>query len=453
MENLVTVKVPPSTDEKDVTVADEVSPPQDSATTSTSPASMNTEPTYVASGISNSGEEHGKTPIINTEEHKDSVMEQILQLMSGLSALEKTNLVYQLSGAKPKDVVTSSPSQFVSSKPTSKPEAIGGAASRGCPTLEASGVSKFVNTTTAVTVTSSHSNNTYALSTTTDRSSSSPSSIQFTGTSSQHKLDDSKVPRLPKFSGTSIKGEPSFRVWKFEVENLISTCGEREILRAIHRSVTGIAADTLMRLGLEATVSQVLDKFEHIFGTVVSSEKLLADFYTAQQKSSESVAEWSCRLEEILSQPQLVLSVDQRRNMMKSRFFHGLSSEPVRNAIRHRFSDSTYEQLLVSAREAEEELKSRSSKPVSKTQVVDPVLQQLEQLQKQLSTLQQDIKQWGNRVEQLEQRKPPSTPSTPIAAGTQSNKTSICNYCKQKGHIKKNCHKLNAKQSALRSER
>lgn len=101
------------------------------------------------------------------------------------------------------------------------------------------------------------------------------------------RLDDRKIPSLPKFSGSAAKNEPSFRVWEFEVQNLQSMFGEREVIRAIHHSVMGMAADALMRLGTDATVRQILDKFKLIFGTVVTNEHLLSSFYTAEQKTTE----------------------------------------------------------------------------------------------------------------------------------------------------------------------
>ena len=100
--------------------------------------------------------------------------------------------------------------------------------------------------------------------------------------------DDSKVPKLPKFSGSMSKTEPSFRVWKFEVENIRRLYREPEVCRTIHRSVTGLAAEAAMRMCLDANSETILSKFENIFGTVSSSEKLLCDFYSTQQIIGDS---------------------------------------------------------------------------------------------------------------------------------------------------------------------
>ena len=281
---------------------------------------------------------------------------------------------------------------------------------------------------------------------------------------------ETKLLKLPKFSGNqSIKSEPSFRVWKFEVDNLKNNFGENEVKRAIHHSVTGPAAEILVRLGQTASVTDILAKYDNIFGVVASSEKLLADFYTAQQKSNEKVAEWACRLEEILSHPKLA-NLGDNKAMLKSRFFFGLSSDTLRNAVRHRFESATYDQLLVYTREAEEEMKSQSVKSVSaKPQVVDPVLQQLEEIQKNLKLLTSKTEDWEKRLSKVEHRTPQHRGLQPSRSNEGSNhkgrtdkqgqgqpdqKRFVCYFCKSPGHIKRNCTKyLKAQESAVRGDK
>jgi hypothetical protein len=270
-----------------------------------------------------------------------------------------------------------------------------------------------------------------------------------------------KMPKLRNFSGSQTsKSEPSFRVWRFEVENLKQNFKEHEVKSAIHQSVTGMAAEILMRLGQDTNVTQILDKFQNIFGTVISDEKLLSDFYTSKQNSTETVAEWACRIEDMLCHPNLV-GLPNRNKMLKSRFFHGLSSEAIRNAIRHRFEEENFDRLLVLAREAEDEITTKTGKAVSKPQVVDPMMKQLEEIQKSLKTLTTRTEDWEKRLSRVEQqrkktfqqKKPNSQESSTIQHSDQKQEL-ICFYCKTPGHMKRNCKKyLNSKQSASRGDK
>jgi hypothetical protein len=268
----------------------------------------------------------------------------------------------------------------------------------------------------------------------------------------RRSLDDSKLPKLPKFSGTPDKKEPSFRLWRFAVDNLGESFGEREVKRAIHQSVTGIAAETLMRLGKNATLIQILEKFEHVFGTVTSVEKLLADFYTAQQKSSETIAEWACRLEDIVSHPKLNLQIGEKEQMLKSRFFYGLHSESIKNAIRHRFTEGRYEELLILAREAEDE--GKVGKAVAKPQtVVDTEQSKLDSILKQIKDLQSKMAEYDKRLGKFQPSHPSSSKTYSKEPSQSTEKKVTCFYCRKPGHVKKNCPKLlKGKSSAVRSD-
>ena len=254
-------------------------------------------------------------------------------------------------------------------------------------------------------------------------------------------LDESKIPRLPKFTGVVSKTDTSFRLWRFEVDNLLLTQREDSVKRAIQRSLSGGAADVRMRLGLNATVAQILSKFDKVFGIVTTQEQLLCDFYSSKQKSGESIAEWSCRLEDLLNHP-LLSNIEQKQSMLKSKFFTGLYSVQIKNAIRHRFDDGTYDDLLVLARAAEEEFKSE--KAISKPQVVDSQPDKLDQVLKELNELKGKIADWESRF-----KSETTTSSKPATTKGYDLSQVICHYCKKKGHIKRNCPKLlNKKQSA-----
>ena len=260
--------------------------------------------------------------------------------------------------------------------------------------------------------------------------------------SNDRGINVNKLPKLPKFSGADGKNEPSFRVWRFEIDNLSELYSEREVNRVIHQSVTGDAAETLMRLGRTATVTQILNKFDHVFGSVVSDEKLLANFYTAQQKPAESIAEWSCRLEDILCHPNLAGQISDRDKMLKSRFFYGLHSDNIKNAIRHRFELDTYDQLLVLAREAEDENKSEKAVKISKPQTVE-LNPQLKEIQEQLKQIQLKMSQYDKKLGSYSKNKSSTLKQKGDTQASMSSERNVrCFYCKKLGHVKKNCGKL-----------
>jgi len=273
-------------------------------------------------------------------------------------------------------------------------------------------------------------------------------------------LEENKIPKLPNFSGDSTsKCQTVYRVWEFEVLNLKNLFGEREIKRAIHRSVIGTAAQVLMRLGTEASLEQILEKFKLVFGSVVTNEQLLSTFYTAEQKPSESVAEWACRLEDLLCHPQLDnYTATQKNEMLKSKFFQGLAMENVKHAIRHRMTDGTYNEILVLARQAEEE-KGAKGKAISKVQsvAVDPTQKMLDEIQKELKSLAIKVNQLENKIEKGKFQSKPKHLKTETKDEQPSGNLSVrpftCNYCKKPGHMKRNCRKLlNTSSSAARSD-
>jgi len=261
--------------------------------------------------------------------------------------------------------------------------------------------------------------------------------------------------KLPRFSGVISKSEPSYRLWKFEVENLERTYSPTIVKRAIHRSVMGMAAETLMRLGQNVTVHEIKDKFDKIFGVVINKQKVLSEFYTAKQRPNESVADWVCRLEDILSHPELG-NTPQRDDMLKTQFFYGLLSNTIQTNIRHRLDTSSFEDLVVAARAEENLINTKAEKAVSKPQVSeikDPLLKKLEELTKCVNELKMKSEEWGKRIGRLEQSQssqPTRFASQSMPTTTGNSKDIKCYYCKKDGHMKKNCKKLlNKQQSAV----
>ena len=109
------------------------------------------------------------------------------------------------------------------------------------------------------------------------------------------------LPKLPNFSGDK-KDETSYDLWRYEVECLMRyNVKYSTVLQSFRRSLRGNAARVLMRLGTEASIDDILQRIDGVYGTVEDNENLLSQFYSASQKENEDVLEWSCRLEDLLN--------------------------------------------------------------------------------------------------------------------------------------------------------
>jgi hypothetical protein len=174
-----------------------------------------------------------------------------------------------------------------------------------------------------------------------------------------------QAPKVSFFSGESHKGDVSFEIWKAEVISLRSAgYSSASIMYAIRRSLKGRAADLVLSMGIHATLDMVLDKFQRIFGTVSTPELLLEQYYSSRQLPNETVAEWACRLEEILHklEERGCPVVGQSISMLRSKFWSGLRDINVKNALRHMYdSHVPYDDLLVAARRAEQEARSMTA--------------------------------------------------------------------------------------------
>jgi hypothetical protein len=84
-----------------------------------------------------------------------------------------------------------------------------------------------------------------------------------------------------------------------------------------------------MRLGADATLSQILEKMESIHYTVERDKSLLTHFYSATQKADEDTTSWGCRLKDLLSKAIDEGKVRQAEadGMFKNKFWTGLRQD------------------------------------------------------------------------------------------------------------------------------
>lgn len=144
-------------------------------------------------------------------------------------------------------------------------------------------------------------------------------------------VTSSQPPRVNNFSGAGHKGETSYDLWRYEVRCLLKDPTYTKVMKdnAIRRSLRGEAGRVAMHLGIDASMEQILDKLDSIFGTVDNTEELMAEFYGARQKEDEDITSWSCRLEDIIGKgiEKGLVKQTEVNKMLHSMLWTGLRQE------------------------------------------------------------------------------------------------------------------------------
>lgn len=171
-----------------------------------------------------------------------------------------------------------------------------------------------------------------------------------------------RVPRISTFSGSSSKADTSFEAWKFEVRCHMNenSCNRDLLLQGVRKSLRGEAGTLCMHLGENASIEDILRKLEGVYGIVESGTTLLQQFYNAKQESGESVAEYGCRLEEIVNRAisRGAVAKEQANEMLRSKMWTGLRDERVRNATRYKYDTTLdFDALRAELRAMEQEIK------------------------------------------------------------------------------------------------
>ena len=89
----------------------------------------------------------------------------------------------------------------------------------------------------------------------------------------------------------TVKVTSRYDLRRYEIGCLVKegVYAEAVIKHVIRCSLKGEAAHVLKRLGPTATVQQILQKFDEVYGTVEAGEDPLAEFYSRQTKEM-----WGC---------------------------------------------------------------------------------------------------------------------------------------------------------------
>ena len=120
-------------------------------------------------------------------------------------------------------------------------------------------------------------------------------------------------------------------------------------------------------MGEEATVADILSRYEMMFGDVDPPHVLLIQFYAAEQNVNESMTAWYARLENlasrIIKKDASIITPNNYDVIVNTQFWTKMSNEQMKNALRHKFDVmATQSQFVVEARKIESEFAARTAK-------------------------------------------------------------------------------------------
>ena len=165
------------------------------------------------------------------------------------------------------------------------------------------------------------------------------------------------LPRLPLFSGEG-KDSPC-EVWRFEGECLVAEKRrEADVRLAIRRSIKGQASLSLLSLGVDATVEQILNKFDSCFAPTETSQTVLSTFYSLRQKEGESAGSFAMRLENCILHAISLKRVSRLEadRMLCEAFGGGLLHQTKAATAYLLDTVHTFDQLKVAVKRKESEL-------------------------------------------------------------------------------------------------
>ena len=142
-------------------------------------------------------------------------------------------------------------------------------------------------------------------------------------------ISSAQEPRIILFYVDKVKGEATYLHWVYEVKCLLleKTHIPEAIAQAIRHSLRGEANNLARRLGIGASIPEILDKFKRVYGD--TKEYLLARFYSSKQIQNEDVTKRSCKLEDILSSTVKRKLVEPHKvnDMLRNMLYQGLKPE------------------------------------------------------------------------------------------------------------------------------
>ena len=84
------------------------------------------------------------------------------------------------------------------------------------------------------------------------------------------------------------------------------------------------------------TVDQMVGVLEMVFGDIDTADKLISEYYAAEQQQEETVAQYGVRLNSILASmaTKKCVNVEFHKSQLPDRFFEGLYNDYVKTVVR-----------------------------------------------------------------------------------------------------------------------
>lgn len=209
--------------------------------------------------------------------------------------------------------------------------------------------------------------------------------------------DRRQFPRLSIFYGEEGKGEVGYQTWKYEIECLQQEkkYPEDQILLSIRRSAKGEAANILRRLGVKASVQDILRKFNSSFGDIDTPELIMKKFYAVEQKPTESLISYAARVEELFAQAVEVKALAATQEcILKNVFYQGIK-QPLKQCGNLKYETvKDYDRFKIEMRKIESELQSSSKKETettTKCQAVNQKPSEMEEVKDLLKKMNEKI--------------------------------------------------------------
>ena len=237
-------------------------------------------------------------------------------------------------------------------------------------------------------------------------------------------------PKIAIFSGEDGKDMP-YDLWHYEVQCLRESglYPERLVTHQVRKSLRGAPARVAMRLGESASLHELLDSLDNLYGSVQKPEELLTSFYNANQEETECVVHWSTRLEDLLMQAgqRSKLNTTTQKDMLRTKFWSGLRPA-LKERSRHKFdATSDFDTLRVHLRQIEAEM-GQPRKTTNKTmQPSEDKGGDVKALTTIVQNLQQQVKTLTDKLSS------PSLPATKYATHGYQQRGSPASDYQQRG--------------------
>ena len=137
---------------------------------------------------------------------------------------------------------------------------------------------------------------------------------------------------LPIFKDEKVKDMVTYHSWQCNVAIFLqSGWDDQHLLLYIFQSLQGFLGDLARSLGEDATLSNVLQMLDKLYGVIMTFDALSKELYSLKQGSNENVAEFSVHLSQQVQILQLEypgrIQQEHMEEMRSDHFYEGLYPE------------------------------------------------------------------------------------------------------------------------------